>query len=294
MFRFFNKWIVTFGLLLFFLAPEACWSLTTIPAFKQRVTDLTGTLAINQKTQIEQQLSRLEIEKGSQLAVLIVNSTLPESIEQYAIRVVDEWQLGRKNIDDGVLFLIAKDDRKLRIEVGYGLEGSIPDAIAKRVIAETITPYFKQGQFNKGISAGVNQLVSLVEGEALPPPLDNPGYGSETSLADLPFLLIFLLFFSPATRSLFGRLIGASVLGTIAGFIAWSVSTILTGSIFAGIVVFLLALFMNSGGRSNFPRSRGGGYGGGFGGGGWSGGSGGGFGGGGGGGFGGGGASGGW
>jgi uncharacterized protein len=141
-----------------------------VPKFNSWVVDLTNTLTPTQKQLLEQQLKQLAETKGSQLAVLIVPTTTPESIEQYSIRVAEKWQLGRKGIDDGVLLLIAKNDRKLRIEVGYGLEGVIPDAIAKRVISEIITPYFKAGDFYGGIVAGVHQLIQLIEGEPFPAP----------------------------------------------------------------------------------------------------------------------------
>jgi uncharacterized protein len=261
-----------------------------IPAFEAYVTDLTGTLTMPQQQTLVQQLSQLASEKGSQLAVLIIPSTQPESIEQYAFRVAEQWKLGRKEIDDGVLFLVAKNDRKMRIEVGYGLEGAIPDAIAKRVISEVITPYFKAGDFYGGISAGTQQLTGLINGEQLPPPSQSAG-NEKSSIEDLLFMLFFILFFAPFLRSIFGRLIGSGVAGGFAAYLTWSITTIMVSSVFAGVAVFILALLFHAGGRSNFPNDRGG-YGGGFGGGSWSGG--GGFGGGGGGSFGGGGASGGW
>ena len=122
-----------------------------IPPLKSRVTDLTHTLSTQESNQLEQQLAQFEASKGSQVALLIVPTTQPETIEQYAIRVVDAWKLGRKGIDDGVLLLVAKNDRALRIEVGYGLEGILPDALAKRIIEETIVPAFRQGNFFGGL-----------------------------------------------------------------------------------------------------------------------------------------------
>jgi uncharacterized protein len=283
-----------YSLLIFcLLGISFAWAEQPIPELKTRVTDLTQTLSSSQKQQLEQRLEQLELTKGSQLAILVIPTTQPESIEQYAFRVSEKWQLGRKGIDDGALLLIAKDDRKLRIEVGYGLEGAIPDAIAKRVIAEIISPYFKAGDFYGGITAGTHQIARLIDGESLP----DPSQRETTGIENLPFFLIFILFFSPALRSLFGRLIGSGVAGGFAGLLTWSVTTALVGSILAGISIFFLALLFHRGGRSNFPGGKGG-YGGGFGGS-WPGGSGGswsgggGFGGG-GGGFGGGGASGGW
>jgi uncharacterized protein len=272
------------------LGVNFAWAEQPIPELTARVTDLTNTLSPTQQQLLEQQLTELESKKGSQLVVLVVPSTQPESIEQYAFRVAEHWKLGREGIDDGVLLLVAKNDRKLRIEIGYGMEGAIPDAIAKRVIAEVITPYFKAGDFYGGISAGVDQLERLIEGEPLPAPKQHNARGPEGP-EDLLFFMIFILFFAPLLRSMFGRLIGSGIAGGFAGFLTWSVTTFLLGSIFAGIAVFILALLFHRGGRSNFPGGRGG-YGGGFGGS-WPSGGGGGFGGG-GGGFGGGGASGGW
>lgn len=137
-----------------------------VPTLKARVTDLTGTLSAAPREALEHELTVLEQQTGAQLAVLMVASTAPESIEQYALRVAENWKLGRTGHDDGVLLIVAKDDRKLRIEVGYGLEGTIPDAVAKRVIEETIVPRFKQGDFAGGVTAGVQRLAGLIEGRA--------------------------------------------------------------------------------------------------------------------------------
>ncbi len=280
--------------ILFIALPS--WAEVSIPTLSQPVTDLTGTLSAAEVSAIEAQIQQLEATKGSQIAVLIVATTMPEVIEQYAIRVVDQWQLGREGIDDGVLLLVAKDDRKLRIEVGYGLEGVIPDAIAKRVIAETITPKFKQQQFANGISAGVGQLAQLIDGEPLPPPSMRRQQSAESFDSYIPMIFFTLVFLGPIMRSIFGRILGAMATGGLAGFGFWAITAAFFGSSLVGIIVFLLVLLFSGGGRSSFPGGRRGGYGGGFGGswpsggggfggGGWSGG---------GGGFGGGGASGGW
>ena len=141
-----------------------------VPPLTSRVTDLTGTLSGGAVARIEAKLKDFEAKKGSQVAVLIVPTTQPEEIEQYGIRVAEAWKLGRKGVDDGAILLIAKDDRHLRIEVGQGLEGALPDAIANRIVAETITPHFKQNDFDGGVEAGVNQIISVVNGEPLPAP----------------------------------------------------------------------------------------------------------------------------
>ena len=153
------------GFLLLLCALTA-WAQVAVPELSRRVTDLTATLSADQVAALEGKLAAFEAKKGSQIAVLIVPTTQPEDIAQFGIRVADQWKIGRKKIDDGVILIVAKDDRTLRIEVGYGLEGAIPDAIAKRVIAETITPFFKTGDFYGGIDAGVRQLMASDRGRA--------------------------------------------------------------------------------------------------------------------------------
>lgn len=269
-----------------------------IPPLKSHVTDLTGTLSPAEAAQLERKLADFEAKKGSQIAVLIVPTTQPETIEQYSIRVADAWKLGRKGVDDGALLLVAKQDRTLRIEVGYGLEGVLPDAIAKRIIEETIVPRLRQGNFAAAIDAGVDQMIGVIEGEPLPPPKPRPGGSGGASaesggfLDNLIFIFIILLVAGRVLQSLFGRIVGAAITGASGGFLGW----LLFSSIAAGVVVavlgFLMGLIGTPGGfyRGGPGGWYGGGYGGrggggGFGGGGFSGG---------GGGFGGGGASGRW
>lgn len=280
-------------LLLFFLAGSAVHAEVAVPPLAARVTDLTGTLSPSQRGALEQELRAFETRKGSQIAVLIVPTTQPEVIEQYALRVAEAWKLGRKGVDDGVLLLIAKDDRALRIEVGYGLEGAIPDAVANRVIDEIIVPFFKQGDFYGGIQAGISRLIRLVDGEPLPPPQARDR--SWSGIADLlPVAFIAVMIGGGFLGSLLGRLIGAAVSGGIVGIVFWITIGSLLGALAAGVVVFLFTLAIGgSGGRGG--RGDFGGWSGGYSsgsGGGWS--SGGGGFSGGGGGFGGGGASGKW
>src|SRR5512147_962670 len=148
-----------------------------VPPLTARVTDLTTTLSPEQRTALEQRLQAFETQKGSQIAVLIIPTTQPETLEQYSIRVVEQWKLGRKGVDDGVLLLVVKDDRKVRIEVGYGLEGALPDVTAKRIVAEDIAPHFKQADFYGGIVAGITRITGVLQGEALPPPRQNKASG---------------------------------------------------------------------------------------------------------------------
>ena len=283
--------------------PAFAQGLVAVPQLTARVTDLTGTLAADQSSALEAKLAAFEQSKGSQVAVLIVPTTQPEAIEQYSIRVVDQWQLGRGKVDDGVLLLIALNDRKVRIEVGYGLEGALPDATSNRIIQQDIAPAFKRGDYYGGINTGVDRIMRVIEGEPLPEPEFSPPAAGIPGLVHLlPFLFIFALVGSSIFRRLFGRVGGALATGGLVGFLAWLIISILGISVMAGIVAFIFALLGGTGGGGGPSAGRNGwysrrhgsgwGYGGGFGGGG-GGFGGGGFGGG-GGGFGGGGASGGW
>lgn len=262
------------------------WAEVAVPPLKARVTDLSATLQPAQQAGLEQTLKSFEEKKGSQIAVLIVPTTQPETIEQYAIRVAESWKLGRKGVDDGVLLLIARDDRALRIEVGYGLEGAIPDAVAKRIISEIILPYFKAGDFNGGIRAGVESIIKVIEGEPLPEAKKlRPGGKTSGNLDDwLGIAFIFTVVFGGLMRILFGQFVGGLIAGSVAAFIAWLLFASLLASFAAGVLVFIFTLAGRHGGMGGWSGGRGGG--------GWSGG-GGGFSGG-GGGFGGGGASGRW
>jgi uncharacterized protein len=279
------------------LAPAA-WAQApvSIPKFEARVTDLTGTLTAEQQASLEQKLAAFEARKGSQLALLIIPTTQPDAIEQYSIRVVDAWKLGRKKPEDGVLLLVAKDDRALRIEVGRGLEGALTDITSKRIIAETITPLFRQGDFYGGINAGFDQIIRVVDGEPLPPPDEQWQRGRGNRIQGiLPFLLVAVFVGSGILRAVFGRGIGSAATGGAIGFIAWVATQALGFAVVAGILALIASLFLGAGGNrwtsGGLGGWGGGGFGGGLGGGGFGGG---GFGGGGGGGFSGGGASGRW
>jgi uncharacterized protein len=278
------------------LAASLSQAQVAVPALTARVTDLTGTLSGEAVTRIEAKLADLEAKKGSQIAVLMLPTTQPEDIEQFGIRVEDAWKLGRKGVDDGAYLIVAKNDRRVRIEVGYGLEGALPDAIANRIITETITPHFKLGDYDGGVEAGVDQMISVVNGEPLPAP--DRKWEHHSSLGNLlPLLLVVVFVAGGVLRAIFGRLLGSVATGGLAGGIAWLLSHFLPIGLGAGIVAFLFALLAGSSSRGWSAGSGwGGGFGGGFGGGlggGFRGGGGGGFSGGGGGG-GGGGASGGW
>ena len=289
-----NQWLIAFPrvmrscltLCLLFLLSFAAAAEVAVPPLAHRITDLTGTLTAEQQAALESRLQTFEAQKGSQIAVLIVATTQPESIEQYSIRVAEQWKLGRKGVDDGVLLLVAKDDHAMRIEVGYGLEGVLPDAIAKRIVAEDITPHFKQGDFYGGIVAGATRIIAVIQGEALPAP-QRQTRNAVSLESYFPFLLFGALVSGAVLRRVLGTFPGALVNGGLTGIVVLLLGGGMFFAVFLGIMAFAFAL---GGGR----RWDGGGFGtGGFGRGGDSGFGGGGFSGG-GGGFGGGGASGKW
>jgi uncharacterized protein len=203
-----------------------------------RVTDLTGTLTREQRAALDQTLQAFEARKGAQVAILMVSTTRPETIEQYSLRVVEQWKLGRKRVDDGALLIIAKDDHTLRIEVGYGLEGVLTDAASKRIISEDIVPRFKQGDFYGGVSAGIDRMLGVIAGEALPPSKQTAGDRGEPVRQLMPILLVLTLVLGGLLRSMLGRFPGAVATGGAVGVVAW----MLSGAIFAGIVAGAIAL----------------------------------------------------
>jgi uncharacterized protein len=274
-------------LLLLIAALNAKAQTQPIPKLEALVTDLTSTLSSPQINTLEAELSSFEADKGSQVVILIISTTDPETIESYGIRVAEEWQIGRSGVDDGVLLLIAKDDRKVRIEVGYGLEGAIPDAYTKRIIENIIIPNFRQGQFYSGIENGVGAIMGLIEGEELPEVTQEPpstmGMKNESLFMTLIIVGVIILSILKAfiKKSKY-KWVAVSVASVLAGFIFGS---LIFGGI--GFAISSFILFSSSSGRGG-GRYYGGGFSGGgssFGGGGFSGG---------GGSFGGGGASGGW
>ncbi|MCP5277822.1 MAG: TPM domain-containing protein [Thiobacillus sp.] len=269
-------WLLLLALLLTVALAQAQ---VPVPSLSARVTDLTATLSTGQRQALESRLATFEREKGSQLAVLVVPTTQPETVEQFSLRVAEAWKLGRKGLDDGLLLLVAKDDRALRIEVGYGLEGVIPDAVANRVIDETIVPRFKEGDFAGGIEAGVDSLIRLVSGEPLPvasapETLEGPSWLGDS----FQFIALGLFIAAGMLRALLGRLMAATVLGGVGFLGVWWVIGNLWAALIIGAIIFVFTLGGGSGGR--IYRGGGGGGSGGFGGGGGFSGGGGGFGGG--------------
>lgn len=240
------------------LALLVCWAFAAfadvaVPPLTGRVVDQTGTLSSGDIASLTQTLRALELRKGSQVAVLIVPTTQPETIEQYSIRAAEAWKIGRKKIDDGALLVIAKNDRKLRIEVGYGLEGALNDATAKRIIDEIITPKFRSGDFVGGISEGVDRIIGVIDGEPLPaPPPPAPGHVEPDSalyqfLNPLnPFTIIFILLLGGMFRRVFGRLFGSLASGGLIGLLVWFVFGSLILSALAGIVASVFTMFSDA------------------------------------------------
>lgn len=234
-----------------------------VPPLKTRVTDLTATLTSEQAAALEAKLAAFEQRKGSQVAVLLVPATAPETIEQFGIKVAEKWKLGRKGVDDGAILIIAKDERKLRIEVGRGLEGALPDAIAKRIIADDIVPLFKQGNFGAGINAGVDRILKVIDGEPLPDAKAS-GWASGNSEDALGWGALLVVFFGGLLRSLFGAFFGSLIAGGIAAGVAIFLGVETAVALIIGVMVWLFCLI----GFSMLGLGGGGGLGGSWGGGG--------------------------
>jgi uncharacterized protein len=247
------------------LALMLCWAFAAladvaVPPLTGRVVDKTATLSSSDIASLDQTLKDFEARKGSQVAVLIVPATQPETIEQYSLRVAEAWKIGRKKIDDGAILVVAKDDRKLRIEVGYGLEGALTDVTAKRIIDEVITPKFRSGDFAGGISDGVNRILRVIDGEPLPAPAQrqqNSGLLSNLDPFD-PVLIFGLLFVGGIFRRIFGRLFGSLATGGLAAGLLWLIAASLALSAIGGIIVFLVAMLTDAMTSSGGPGTSGG------------------------------------
>ena len=255
--------------LLLVAAPAWAQSLAAIPALDSPVVDTTGTLDATQKQQLEQQALALQQRKGSQLQVLMIPSTQPESIEQYTQRVFDAWKLGRKGVDDAVLIVVAKDDHRARIQPGYGLEGAIPDITAGRVISEYMVPKFRNDDYAGGLADATAQLVKLIDGEPLPEPMSEQGDSGKGG-GDWLFALFVALAVAQIVRGIFAKLPTGirGILGAgAAGGVAWLLSSLFVVAGIGGFLGLLIGLTTARSGR----YARNGGWGG-FGGGGWGGG----------------------
>lgn len=281
-----TRWLARLLLWLTFVSagfPAIAQTPLPVPPLTARVTDQTQTLSADTVAQLDGKLRSFEERKGVQLAVLVVRTTLPEPIEQYALRVAEQWKLGRQRVDDGALLVVAKDDRAIRIEVGYGVEGTLSDLVARRIIDEQITPRFRSGDFDGGIAAGVEQMMRVIDGEELPAPQRRSSRSSDEPGQVWPILIVVAAALGGVLRRIFGRVGGALAAGGVLGGLTWLIAgTVMTAALaaLAGFAVTLLGLGMGGfmGGMSGRHRGSGwsgdGGFrggGGGFGGGGASG-----------------------
>lgn len=230
---------------LLLVAGSAAAAPASVPTLTGRVTDTTGTLAREQVAALDQRLAAFEARKGVQIAVLMVPTTRPDSIEQYALRVAEQWKLGRGKVDDGALLVVARDDRTLRIEVGYGLEGALPDLTANRIINEFIVPRFAQGDFAGGITAGLDRMMAVIDGEPLPAPPQGAASAPGDVPSFVPVLVILALLTAAILRGWIGRGPAALVTGGVVGVAAW----VLAGTLVTALAAAALsALFSFAGG----------------------------------------------
>jgi len=244
------------------ILPGLAWgeAPVAIPALSAQVTDLTATLAVDQIASLETSLAKIEQDKGAQVAILLLPTTQPETIEQFGIRLAEAWKLGRWRVNDGVIVIVAKDDHRARIEVGRALEGAIPDVVAKRIVAETLAPRLKADDYAGGLQATVAALATAIGGEALPPPAAQQAAGAAE---DNKFAFLFLaLIFGAVLRSLLG-LVGALLAAVVAGWLAWSIFASWLAALIAAAITLLFS-YARGGGRGWSAGGSGGSFGGGF------------------------------
>lgn len=253
-----------------------------VPALRAPVTDLAQLLGPADTQALNDKLLAFSQQTGSQVAVLIVPTTQPETIFEYSFRVADQWKLGRKGVDDGVLLVVAVQDRTTHLQVGYGLEGAIPDIRAKQILQDIIRPRFQGGDFAGGVNAGVDAVIKLINGEQLPAPAARPRRGQQN---ENPLMIAVLagVFAGLFARAIFGRLFGSVAGGGVGFAVAMLLGLAVGAAVGVAVMAGVFALVASR--RGGFIPGGFGGGGGGFGGGGFGGG---------GGGFGGGGASGNW
>ena len=292
-----KQWIRAFVCAMGLLLSGSLWALdelTPVPTLTAPVMDTAQVMQAGEREALNQQLLQYAREKGSQIVILTVPAIAPETTFDYGTRVMDSWKLGRQGVDDGVLLLVVRDERKTQLLVGRGLEGAIPDAYAKRILSEIVRPYFQAGQYDQGIIATTNQIQKLIAGEQSPEPSDSYGdqSGSGSGLGDGNWLLLLfvLIFVSGFLKRIFGSFLGSMASGAVATGLSMMFGSGLVLALVVGFGFMLLSLLLGAGSTIVFPSGSSGGH---WGSGSSGGGGGGGFSGG-GGGFGGGGASGGW
>ncbi|HET7730521.1 MAG TPA: TPM domain-containing protein [Usitatibacter sp.] len=245
-----------------------------VPKLAARVTDQTGSLTAPERDALEAKLRAFEEARGSQVAVLMVPSIGTETIEEFAGRVTDEWKLGRKGVDDGVLFVVAKQERKIRIHTGRGVQGTLTDALSRRIVADIVAPRFRTGDFAGGMQAGVDAIMKAIEGEQLPLPEARSAPGPKVdTMSSFGDFLVFGFFLVPVVamvlRGMFGRFFGSGITAGLTGAAAWMFFGSIAFGLVAALLAFLFTLFTGGGGGIA-PGARRGGWGGGYVPGGWS------------------------
>lgn len=233
---------------------QAADGLVEIPPLSTAVTDLTQTLSAEEQAALNEKLTQFSQQAGSQVAVLILPTTQPEDIAQFGIRLADAWKIGRVKQDDGVIVIVAKQDRKMRIEVGYGLEGAIPDAIAKRIVAEQLSPAFKQGQFYAGLNLATDTLIKLIQGEQLPAPAKTPAVAGQGDLMQwLPILMFAAIIAGAILRGMLGAFFGSALTGGVLAMLAGFLGATLLVMGLVGLAAFVFTLAMGSSGQGGLP-----------------------------------------
>ncbi len=263
--RFSSFWHGVFQALLSLFAGTLCiqgayaQDLVPVPQLSAHVVDLTASFSPSERLLLESKLQALEASTGSQVVVLVVPTTGAEDIAAYANRVGNVWKVGRKEVGDGLILLIAKDDRKVRIEVAKTLEGAIPDLMARRVIDQAIAPHFKQGSFFAGVDGGIEHIAGLIRGEGLPPP--TASFGTSPHIGGFQWMdLAVFLFFAAAiggsmARRAFGTRGGSLLVGIACSAVVYFVSSTWWLAGLAGLAGLLLTLLtsLSKAGRSRGP-----------------------------------------
>lgn len=250
------------------LALSTAWAqaLVPVPALTARVMDQTGSLAAADVAALEQQLQTFEQQRGTQIVVLVLPSTAPEDIADFTQRLGDAWKIGRREVGDGLLLVVALNDRRLRIAPAKSLEGAVPDLAAQRIIDQVIAPAFRQGDVAGGLRAGLNHLQARIEGEALP--LPEPGAPRQADGVDWLDLAVLFIVAVPLVatvlRRLLGQRLGALAAGGAAGLLAWSMTGLLWLGVIAAMIGLMTALFMQALPSPAVRRSQRGGRGGDF------------------------------
>jgi uncharacterized protein len=240
------------ALFLALLLNAAAWAqdVLPVPPLSGRVIDQTATLSADQKTAIETKLADFESQAGPQIVVLLVPATAPEDIAAYAQRVADSWKIGRRNVGDGLLLVVAKNERAVRIEVAKALEGAVPDLAARQIIDRAIVPAFKTGDYAGGLNAGLDQLMARIRGENLPAPQPRGGapHGA-SNLGDLglaPFIVVFVV--GSLLAKLLGRKLGSLLSAVAAAGLAWWMTASLLLAIGAAFAAVILVGVLGIGG----------------------------------------------